>query len=279
MSDKLKDKVAVITGGGSGIGLATVMRFLDEGARVVASDLRQDRGEDALAVAAEKGHADNLRFKAADVTKEDEIEALVAHAVAEFGRLDCMFNNAGIMGAVGTIDKVKAEDWDFTFNVLVRGVFFGIKHAARIMLAQEQGGSIINTGSVASFNGGCGPHAYTASKAAVLNMSKSAARELAAHKIRVNALCPGAVSTPLSHRGNQEIVDSVLIQTQPLKIVGRPEHMAAAVSFLASDDAEFITGTSLVVDGGLTGASMNTYNGEFDLAFPDGGLDLGSTTL
>ena len=279
MADRLRDKVAVITGGGSGIGRETALRFLEEGASVVAGDLREDRGEELLALAAERGAGERLRFLRADVTSEEDVEALVGHAKAEFGRLDTIFNNAGIPGAIGKLTVLKAEDWDFTFAVLVRSVLFGIKHAARVMIEQDEGGSIVNTGSIASFHGGCGPHAYSACKAAVVNLTRSAAVELARNRIRVNAVCPGGVNTPLVNRGNEEVMEQVLAKTQPLRIAGSPAHIAAAVVFLASDDAAFVTGESLLVDGGLGAAGPHSYHGEFEQAQPEGGIDHGSTKL
>jgi NAD(P)-dependent dehydrogenase (short-subunit alcohol dehydrogenase family) len=144
------------------------------------------------------------------------------------------------------------DDWDFTFAVLVRGVFLGIKHGARAMKATGLGGSIINTASVAGLSGGAGPAAYSASKAAVINLTRAAALELAEHRIRVNAICPGGILTPLLHRGNPEPVKRRLDSLQPWPEAGTGENIAGAALFLASDDAAFVTGESLVVDGGLT---------------------------
>ncbi len=137
-----------------------------------------------------------------DVSIEPDVEALVALAVESFGRLDVMFNNAGIGGAFGPITELEVDDWDATFAVNTRSVFLGIKYAARVMIAQGDGGSIINTASVAGLSGGGGPQAYSAAKAAVINLTQSAAVELAPHRIRVNAICPGAVYTDLLHRGD-----------------------------------------------------------------------------
>ncbi|MCP4222519.1 MAG: SDR family NAD(P)-dependent oxidoreductase, partial [Actinomycetia bacterium] len=173
-SGQLEGRVAVITGAASGMGLATAERFVAEGAKVIIADFNVEGGQaaaDALGPAA--------RFTLCDVSREDDVAAAAALAVDTFGRLDIMFNNAGIGGAFGPITEIEADDWDATFGVLVRGVFLGIKHAARIMIDQGEGGSIINTGSIAGLGGGAGPQAYSAAKAAVSNLSTTAATELA----------------------------------------------------------------------------------------------------
>jgi NAD(P)-dependent dehydrogenase (short-subunit alcohol dehydrogenase family) len=277
---RLEGKVAVVTGGASGMGRATVLRFLDEGARVVVGDLNERSGEETLALARGRGVGDRLRFVRANVAQEPEVEAMIRCAVDDFGRLDCVFNNAGIGGALGSILETEAEDWDFTFAVLVRGVFLGVKHGARAMKATGRGGSIINTASVAGLSGGAGPIAYSAAKAAVINLSRAAAVELAEHRIRVNAICPGGILTPLLHRGNEEPMKRILEGLQPWPAVGTGEHIAGAALFLASDDAEFVTGEALVVDGGLT-ASGPLLQRRLQLdslpAFDFVGLDKGTT--
>ncbi len=263
MPGRLQDKVAVVTGGANGIGRATVLRFLAEGAAVVAADLNETTGRETLDLASRAGQGKRIRFLRTDVVQEADVAAAVQLAVSEFGRLDCIFNNAGIGGAFGPITHISAEDWDYTFAVLVRGVFFGIKHAARAMKAQAQGGSIINTASVAGLSGGDGPQAYSAAKAAVINLTRAVAVELAPARIRVNAICPGAILTPLLHRGSPEALAPVLEKIQPWPEVGQGEHIAGAALFLASEDARFITGAALVVDGGLTatgGNALRTMN-------------------
>lgn len=248
---RLAGKVAVVTGGASGMGRATVLRFLDEGARVVIADLNQETGKQTLALAEARGAGDRARFLRTDVAEEADVAAMVAHARSEFGRLDCVFNNAGLGGALGSLLETEVEDWDFTMAVLLRGVFLGIKHAGRALREQGRGGSILNTASVAGLSGGAGPAAYSAAKAAVVNLSRAAAVELAEHRIRVNAICPGGILTPLIHRGNEEAARERLATLQPWPEAGRGEHIAAAALFLASDEAEFVTGEALVVDGGL----------------------------
>jgi len=280
MSGRLIGKVAVITGGGNGIGRATAVRFLNEGAHVVVTDFNEETGHETLALAAKAGHGeDRVRFQRADVVEEAQVEAAVQLAKSAFGRLDCIFNNAGVAGAFGPITHISAADWDYTFAVLVRGVFFGIKYATRIMKAQGEGGSIINTASVAGLGGGDGPQAYSAAKAAVINLSRAVAIELAADKIRVNAICPGGILTPLLHRGNPDAIQSVLEKAQPWPEAGLPSDIAAAATYLASDDARFVTGAALVVDGGLTAVGGNAMRalGQGQMMSTVIGVDRGST--
>ena len=255
MAGRLESRAAVITGGASGIGRAAVLQFLAEGARVVVADLNELTGKETLELAGQAGHAAAVRFVRTDVSQEADVEAAVQLCVREFGRLDCIFNNAGLGGAFGSITDMAVEDWDYTFSVLARGVFLGIKHAARVMKTQGQGGAIVNTASVAGLGGGAGPLAYSSAKGAVVNLTRAAARELAADLIRVNAICPGAILTPLLHRGNAEAVGAALAQIQPWPEAGQPEHVASAALFLASEESRFITGETLVVDGGLMAAS------------------------
>jgi NAD(P)-dependent dehydrogenase (short-subunit alcohol dehydrogenase family) len=175
-------------------------------------------------------------------------------ALDRFGRLDVVFNNAGVGGAIGPLTETTVEDWDYTMDVLAKGVFLGMKHAARIMRAQAQGGAIINTASIAALSGDGGPLVYSAAKAAVVNMTRAAAVELAQDRIRVNAICPGFIATPLAEGGRPEQTRERFAGAQPWPDYGRGEHIAGAALFLASDDAAFVTGEALVVDGGLTAA-------------------------
>ena len=251
---RLKDKVAVVTGGASGMGLASVIKFLEEGAQVVIADYNSDSGNAALRKAQDAGFEGAVSFIRTDVAVESDVEMMLNFAVSEFGGLDIAFNNAGVGGAIGPLTKIRVEDWDYTFNVLARGVFLGIKHAARIMKAQKSGGVIINTASIAALSGDAGPLVYSAAKAAVVSMTKSSAVELAEDRIRVNAICPGFIVTPLAHGGNEETAKETFSNSQPWPDYGRGEHIAGAALFLASDEAEFVTGESLIVDGGITAA-------------------------
>jgi NAD(P)-dependent dehydrogenase (short-subunit alcohol dehydrogenase family) len=251
---RLQHKVAVITGGASGMGLATVERFLLEGARVVIADYNAETGEAAFEALAKQGYEEACSFIRADVAVEDDIVAMLEHALGSFGSLDVLFNNAGVGGAIGPLTETRVEDWDYTFDVLAKGVFLGIKHGARIMKAAGNGGSIVNTASIAGLSGDGGPLVYSAAKAAVISISQSAAVELAKDRIRVNAICPGFIATPLADGGDPERTRRAFAQGQPWPDYGRGENIAGAALFLASDDAAFVTGEKLVVDGGLTAA-------------------------
>lgn len=251
---RLDGRVAVITGGASGMGKATVLRFLTEGARVVVADYNAASGEETVAEARAAGHGDAVAFVRTDVAREADVEAMLALALDRFGRLDVVFNNAGVGGAIGPLTETTVADWDYTMDVLAKGVFLGIKHAARILRARAQGGSIINTASIAALSGDGGPMVYSAAKAAVVSLTRSAAVELAPDRIRVNAICPGFIATPLAEGGRPEETRARFAGAQPWPDFGRGEHIAGAALFLASDDAEFVTGEALVVDGGLTAA-------------------------
>lgn len=270
--------MAVITGGGNGIGRASVLRFLEEGARVVCADINEVTGAETLAIADAAGYGAAVRFVPTDVTKEADIERAVAMATSAFGRLDCIFNNAGVAGAIGPITHLSVEDWDFTQAVLLRSVFLGMKHAARVLKAQGQGGAMVSTASVAGLCGGDGPQSYSAAKAAVVNLTRAVAVELAPDRIRVNCVCPGGINTPLLHRGSPEAMGEVLNAVQPWPDHGRPEDIAAAALYLASDDARFVTGEALVVDGGMMAVgsfAMRAIGGAAAVGVV--GMDHGST--
>lgn len=250
MQGRLAGKVAVVTGGGSGMGRDTVLRFLDEGAAVVVADLNEANGLETVALAKAAGHGERAAFIRADVAQEADNAAMVEAAQGRFGRLDIAFLNAGVGGAFGPIGETTVDAWDYTFDVLVRGVFLGMKHGSRAMRMHADGGAIVVTASIAGLVGGGGSHAYSAAKAAVVNLVKNVAAELAPHRIRVNAIAPGAISTPLLHRGRPEKYHAQLTR-QPWPEIGQGTHIASAVAFLASDDSRFVTGETLTVDGGL----------------------------
>lgn len=251
---RLADKVAVITGGGGGMGRATVMRFLQEGAKVVIADFNEQSGADTLAEIESKGMAGAAQFIRADVAKEADVKAMIECATDSFGRLDIIFNNAGVGGAIGPVWDLQVEEWDYTFDVLVKGVVLGIKHAARVLRAQNDGGAIINTASIAGISGGCGPLAYSAAKAAVINLTKAAAVQLAPDRIRVNAICPGFILTGLTHPGHKDIAETAakLDGKQPYPEHGTGDDIAGTALFLACDDSRFVNGESIIVDGALT---------------------------
>src|SRR5216683_3508624 len=249
---RLSGKVAIITGASSGMGRATSIRFAGEGASIMVADLNQEGGEATVREC--KENAGNAIFQKTDVSAEAEIKALVARAVKEFGRVDIMYNNAGIGGAVGPLEKISVDDWDRSQAVLLRGVFLGIKHSVPEM-RKVGGGSIISTASIAGLRGFENLHAYCAAKAGVVNLTRSASLEFAKDKIRVNCICPGGINTPILHRnqpGVKEAMEEYLAKGQPYPRAGHPEDIAAMALFLASDDSEFVTGQAMVVDGGMT---------------------------
>ncbi len=249
---RLDGKVAVITGAASGMGWATVHLFLNEGAAVVGFDLNAENGADLADSVSAAGASDRFRFLAGDVAQEEDIKNAVALAAESFGRLDIMFNNAGVGGAFGPIVETELSHWEDTFAINMRGVFLGTKYAARQMIKQGEGGAIINTASVAGLSGGSGPTAYSAAKAGVINFTKNAALEFAPDNIRVNAICPGLIFTPLAHRGRIEQLEETMRRTQPWPQRGEPEHIANAALYLASAESAFVTGEAHVVDGGYS---------------------------
>ena len=256
MSGRLEGKVAVITGGASGMGAATVGKFVEEGARVVIADVQEEKGRDLA-----EDIGPEAVFAFADVCREADVQGMIGVAVAEFGGLDCLFNNAGFGGVTGDIETTDmGEPYERTVGAMLTGVVLGMKHAVPHLKARG-GGAIISTASVAGIAGGMGPHVYSAVKAAVVNLSRSVAMELGPFSIRVNAICPGGIATPIfagqlaQSGGNQDYAAAVrplLKEAQPLPRTGEPEDIANAACFLASDEASFITGHALVVDGGLT---------------------------
>jgi NAD(P)-dependent dehydrogenase (short-subunit alcohol dehydrogenase family) len=252
---QLSGKVTIITGGASGIGRGTVELFVKEGASVVIADLQDDKGERLVEQLGAKS-----TYLRTDVGEEEDIEALIAHTLKKFGRLDCMFNNAGIPGVGGSIAKMPVDGFDEIMRVLVRSIFLGIKHAAPVM-SQQRSGSIISTASVAGLRTGFGSHIYSAAKAAVIHLTKSVASELGESNVRVNCICPGGIATPifgkalgLATQVADETVEPMkerLAQLQPIPRAGLPKDIAQAALWLASDESTFVNGHALVVDGGL----------------------------
>jgi NAD(P)-dependent dehydrogenase (short-subunit alcohol dehydrogenase family) len=241
----------VVTGGASGLGEATARLLVREGGRVVVADLHGDRAEH---VATSLGGA--AVAVACDVADETQVAEAVDTAVFRYGRLDGCFANAGIVGVVGPIAETPMEAWDRTMAVLLRGAFLTVKHAARVLQAQGEGGAIVCTSSIAGIRGGLGPHAYTVAKTGVIGLARSAAAELARHGIRVNALCPGSIPTSMTAHvmaGDPEAVGTVeraLGGRMPLGRAGAPDDIAEAVLYLLADSGRHVTGQAHVVDGG-----------------------------
>ena len=256
MSQRLPHKIAFITGACSGIGLVTAERFIDEGARVLAADI-----QDEVGAALEARFPGRLTYAHCDVTQPAQIQAAIERAVAEFGGLDIVFNNAGAGGQRGGMEEMTVEGWDQTMHLLLRSVMCGTLYALPHLKARG-GGAIVNTASISALASGYAPVAYSTAKAAVLHFSKVTAADLARHRIRVNAVVPGFIATGifgagfgLDRNAAQQMAATLTergASLQPAGRVGRPEDIAEAVLYLASDAAGFVTGTHLLVDGGMT---------------------------
>ena len=259
MGSRLEGKVAAITGSASGFGETAARLFVSEGCRVALGDIQEEAGR---AVAASLGDA--AVYVRCDVTSEEDVSSLVDTAVTAFGRLDIMFNNAGIVGAVGPIDTTPTAEWKATLDILLNGVFYGVKHAARVMKPQGSG-SIVSMSSTAGILGGLGPHTYTVAKHGVVGLTKSAAAELCRYGIRVNCISPAGMATPMVANvttGDPSAIEATkeaLAAGSPLK--GRPglaEDVANAALWLASDESGYTSGHTLTTDAGMTtGSSVN----------------------
>jgi len=253
---KLHGKVALITGAADGIGEASARLFVVEGARVVMADIDDEKGQ---GIARELGSS--VIYVHTDVAREADVKSAIDLAVREFGRLDCMFNNAGAAGIFAPIQDVPAESFDRTIALLLRGPFLGIKYAAPVMKACGSG-SIINTASIAGFRVGDSDHAYATAKAGVIQLTRSAAMELGESGVRVNCISPGYIVTGAFQKAAgitreayaQRVpkLKAVFATMQPLRLAGMPEDVARVALWLASDDSSFVNGHNLVVDGGLS---------------------------
>lgn len=245
--------VLFVTGGASGIGAACVQRFAAQGWRVAIGDLQEEKGRELAATLGA-----NVSFHRMDVRNEADFERAIGATVARWGRLDCMLNNAAIVGVIGPITEIATEQFDLTCQIVLRSVFLGTKHALKAMQPARRG-TVVNIASVAGLITGFGPHVYNLCKAAVIHFTKSVAVEMAEHAIRVNAICPGNVETPI-HTGvtdarwktRMEKIRREHFDDQPLPRMGLPEEIAEAAWWLANETSSYVTGHALVVDGGLT---------------------------
>jgi NAD(P)-dependent dehydrogenase (short-subunit alcohol dehydrogenase family) len=250
MTTDLEGKVALVTGGTSGIGRETALLFAKSGAKVVVSGRREKEGAETLELIL-TGGGEGL-FVKADVTKGQEVTSLIARAVEKFGHLDVAFNNAGTEGVWVPIVKQSEEDWDRTIATNLKGVWLCLKCELLQMLKQGGGGAIVNMASIAGLMGSAGAAAYSASKHGVIGLTKTAALETARSGIRINAVCPAAIETSMAQRlfGASEVHKNVLAH-HPIGRFGRPREVAEAVVWMCSDRASFMTGQSLVLDGGF----------------------------
>ncbi|ANA79586.1 SDR family NAD(P)-dependent oxidoreductase [Paenibacillus glucanolyticus] len=244
---RFQSKVVIVTGGASGIGEAAVRLFVKEGASVVIADF-SDRGQ---AVSDELSAAGfNTLFVKTDVTKEQDVANMVEQTVKQYGRVDILFANAGIAHDAPA-DQLTMENWQRTIDINLTGVFLCDKYVIQQLLSQGSGGAIVNCGSIHSHVGKAGVTAYASAKGGVKLLTQSMGADYASRGIRVNAVCPGYIDTPLI-QGRTEAITQHLVGLHPMGRLGQPEEVAKAVLFLASEDASFITGTTLLVDGGYT---------------------------
>ena len=252
MAGRVAGKVALVTGGSSGIGRATALVFAREGAKLVVADMNEDGGQQTAHSITEQGG--EAVFVRADVTVATEVEALIGQAVATYGRLDCAYNNAGVtQRAYPPTDEYPLDDWHRVLAVNLTGVWLCLKYELAQMRAQGSG-AIVNTASVAGLVGFAGRSAYVASKHGVVGLTKTAALEYGSQGIRVNAVCPGYVRTPMvdyvvRHEGPE--LEAQMLAREPIGRLGRPEEIAETVVWLCSDAASFITGHAMAADGGF----------------------------
>ena len=255
MKGRLEGKVAVITGAASGIGRATTELFINEGARVLAADIQEDKG-----AGMQEQYGQKIKFVRCDVLKENDIKHAIEQAIVAFGRLDVLFNNAGTPGAIETVEAVTAESFDQVMHMHVLAAMLGMKHALPHM--RESGGAIISTASIAGLQNGYGPILYSVAKSAIIHMTKLAAAQLGPLKIRVNCICPGLIATPIFALGmglamqvadqTVQTAERAFDRSQPIPRTGMPRDIAEAALFLASNNSTFVNGHALVVDGGIT---------------------------
>jgi len=254
MTQLLEGKTALVTGGGSGIGRASAMTFAREGARVMVADLNEAGGKTTVSmIEANGGRAD---FMTCDVTKAKEVRALVASTVSSFGSLDCAHNNAGVEGDYGRTLETTEANLDFTYAVNLKGVFLCMQAELEYML-EHGGGRIVNTASVAGIEGAKNLPAYVASKHAAMGLTRTAALEYGAKGVRINAVCPGPIRTPMLEKimESNSRMEQAAINAVPVKRLGEPQDIAEAAVWLCTSRADFVNGHALVVDGGMTAGS------------------------
>ena len=247
----LEGKVAIITGAGSGIGRATSRIFAREGAKLVLADVVEDGGKQTLAMVADTGR--DAIFVKTDVSRESDVDALIAKALETYGHIDCAFNNAGIEGKNGLTHECERENWDRVIAINLTGVWLCMKAEVAQMLKQGKGGAIVNTSSGAGLAGVRGMPAYVAAKHGVAGLTRAAAIEYGRHNIRVNAVCPGPIRTPMMERllGKRPDAEARFARGGPLKRLGEPAEIGETVAWLCSDHASYVTGLPMPVDGGF----------------------------
>lgn len=249
----MKDKVALITGASSGIGWSTAKAFAQKGSKVVLAARREPELSQLAAEIQQKGG--QVTYIPTDVSSSEQVQKMVDHTVNTFGRLDFAINNAGIEGQFAPIFDLPDDQWEKVMDINLKGTFYCMKYQAKAMLASGNGGAIVNVGSVNSFLGFAGGSAYATSKHGMVGMTSSVSAELASQGIRVNIVCPGFVVTPMHHRVRNVVGDEMLeeyIGKVHQQRAGQPEEIASTILFLCSDDASYITGTTLTPDGGFT---------------------------
>ena len=249
MAGQLEGKVSLITGGGSGIGKASALAFAKEGSKVVVADVNVEGGEQTVRLIQDTGG--EATFVRADVSNSGDVSDMVSHAVQTYNRLDCAFNNAGISGGRGRIHEYTEDDWSRVLNINLTGVWLCMKYEI-IQMLKQGGGAIVNTASVMGLVGGSRSPAYGATKHGVVGLTKTGAVDYAQEAIRINAVCPGYIRTPMIEQSilSDPVAEERVVSRHPMHRLGTPEEIAEAVVWLCSDAASFVTGHAMTVDGG-----------------------------
>ena len=249
MTGQLEGKVSLITGGGSGIGKASALAFAREGSKVVVADVNVEGGEQTVRLIQDTGG--EATFVRADVSNSGDVSDMVSHAAQTYNRLDCAFNNAGISGGRGRIHEYTEDDWSRVLNINLTGVWLCMKYEI-IQMLKQGGGAIVNTASVMGLVGGSRSPAYGATKHGVVGLTKTGAVDYAQEAIRINAVCPGYIRTPMIEQGilSDPVAEERVVSRHPMHRLGTPEEIAEAVVWLCSDAASFVTGHAMTVDGG-----------------------------